>query len=218
MEPFAATAGHGFAAVLRERQAESCRELGAPTVCPAVVAAAGRGCHRDRSEAPPKARIRGLESYSQNCCRGRRSLRGTAGAPVPPLYPTPDPAAGRPADQVEAPGRRQIAHLGSWPEWCYTSTVASLRTGGLSFAVAALTRHVRAVCDRQAEGSTGELNAADLSSVLRAAEVLRAVELDIVNITLKVVGRQITSMTPEQLESVFTTIAGPRESEEPGAN
>ena len=82
-------------------------------------------------------------------------------------------------------------------------SVAARRKDGLSSAVSVLTRHVRAVADRQAKNPSGELSAADLASVVRAAEVLRTVEWDHVNIAFKVIGRRIHTMNQDALIGFF---------------
>ena len=66
-----------------------------------------------------------------------------------------------------------------------------------------LTRHVRAVADRQAKNPSGELSAADLASVVRAAEVLRTVEWDHVNLAFKVLGRRINTIDKDTLVGFF---------------
>lgn len=48
--------------------------------------------------------------------------------------------------------------------------MAVRRKTGLDLAAAALERHVRAVADRQEKSLGGELSAADLASMVRAAE------------------------------------------------
>lgn len=56
-------------------------------------------------------------------------------------------------------------------------TMPARRQTGLDFAASALTRHVQALTERQKRSESGELSAADLASMVRAAEVLRAIEI-----------------------------------------
>jgi mRNA-degrading endonuclease toxin of MazEF toxin-antitoxin module len=81
--------------------------------------------------------------------------------------------------------------------------MAVRRQTGLDLAASALTRHLRAVADRQAKNPSGELSAADLASVVRAAEVLRTVEWDHVNLALKVLGRRINTIDKDELVGFF---------------
>jgi hypothetical protein len=93
------------------------------------------------------------------------------------------------------------------------------RQTGLDFAASALTRHVRALADRQQRGENGELSAADLASMVRAAEVLRAVECDRATLVLKVVGRRLATMKDEDLRSLLIDIVtGEIEDEAESAN
>jgi hypothetical protein len=84
--------------------------------------------------------------------------------------------------------------------------MAVRRKTGLDLAAAALERHVRAVADRQEKSLGGELSAADLASMVRAAEILRAIECNRASLVLKVVGRRLATMKTEDLESLLIEI------------
>jgi hypothetical protein len=97
--------------------------------------------------------------------------------------------------------------------------MAARRQTGLDLAASALTRHVQALAERQQRRENGELSAADLASMVRAAEVLRAIECDRANLLLKVVGRRLATMKIEDLKGLLTeVVTGEIEGEEEGAN
>lgn len=77
---------------------------------------------------------------------------------------------------------------------------------GLDSVAAALTRHVMAVEARQSQSESGELRPSDLASIVKAAEVLQALEFDRVNILMKVLGRRIATMSNEELAGYITLI------------
>jgi len=83
--------------------------------------------------------------------------------------------------------------------------------------VSVLTRHVHAVADRQAKDPSGELSAADLSSVVRAAEVLRTVEWDRVSLALKVLGRRINTIDKDELVGFFAKMCESFEDDSDGS-
>jgi hypothetical protein len=77
---------------------------------------------------------------------------------------------------------------------------------GVDIAASALSRHVRALADRQQRSESGELSAADLASMVRAAEVVRAIECDRANLLFKAVGRRLATMKTEDLKSLLAEI------------
>ena len=98
-------------------------------------------------------------------------------------------------------------------------TMAARRQTGLDFAATALTRHVQALTERQKRSESGELSAADLASMVRAAEILRAIECDRATLVLKVVGRRLATMKDEDLRSLLIDIVtGEIEDEAESAN
>jgi hypothetical protein len=84
--------------------------------------------------------------------------------------------------------------------------MAARRQTGLDLAASALTRHVRALAERQQRSETGELSTADLASMVRAAEVLRAIECDRANLLFKAVGRRLATMKIDDLKGLLAEV------------
>jgi hypothetical protein len=83
------------------------------------------------------------------------------------------------------------------------------RKTGIDVAASVLALHVRAVAERQRHSETAELSADDLSSIVRAAEILRAIECGRMSLLLKVLGRRLTTMKLDDLKDfVAETLGG----------
>lgn len=84
--------------------------------------------------------------------------------------------------------------------------MASRRKGGLDIAFQALSEHVRAVRERQKQSPSQELDPADLTSVVRAADALRAIEFDRVMVVMRAARHRLPSMTPDELKELLSCI------------
>lgn len=97
--------------------------------------------------------------------------------------------------------------------------MSTRKKGPLENVVEMLARHLQAVSDRQAKRPTAEMEAADMASVTRAAELLQAIEYDRTMLVLKLLGRQLATMTTDELVNVFNkTIVDSDTENEPGTN
>jgi hypothetical protein len=93
------------------------------------------------------------------------------------------------------------------------------RKTGLDFAASALGRHVQALAERQERSENHELSPAALTSMVRAAEFLLAIESGRANVLFRAAGRRLATMTIEDLKILLAeVVTGEGEGEGDSAN